>query len=162
MNKIIFCTCLLCLLGLGEMMAQTISRSVIGATGSSNEQLSYTVGETVIHTGTSNANILTQGFQQPDTTVTTFLDPQLGEVNLTLYPNPATDQLFLDLEGKSQAQYRVKIFDMRGRQVIAERTVTGDSRSVFDVSDKAKGTYLMLIQSVQGKILDQLKFEITD
>lgn len=49
-----------------KLDAQTISRSVIGATGSVHPQLSSTTGEVAIATGTAAGSIFTQGFQQPD------------------------------------------------------------------------------------------------
>ena len=49
-----------------KINTQTISRSVIGATGSVHPQLSYSTGEVAIATGTAAGSIFTQGFQQPD------------------------------------------------------------------------------------------------
>lgn len=49
-----------------SLRAQTLTRSVIGAVGSVDPRLSYTVGEVAITTGAAPGIILTQGFQQPD------------------------------------------------------------------------------------------------
>jgi gliding motility-associated-like protein len=72
MKKLIYIYPLLLLLVSSIVVGQvTISRQVIGSTGSysvgSNLTLSSTVGETVVQSHFSTSTILTQGFQQSDT-----------------------------------------------------------------------------------------------
>lgn len=69
MKKILY---LFILFSLGATAQTTISRQVIGATGGyqtgTNITLSSTVGEAAVQTLFSTSKILTQGFQQPETT----------------------------------------------------------------------------------------------
>ena len=82
---------------LSFLSAQTLSRQVIGSTGSANEQLSSTTGETVVNTAVSGTFILTQGFQQPDNTTVGIRQPIEVVVSYNLYPNPALDLITLEL-----------------------------------------------------------------
>ena len=150
------------LLGVACLLApaQTLSRSVIGSTGSVNELLSYTVGETVIETGSSGTLILTQGFQQPDKLIGTFSDPILGHASFTLYPNPASERLMLEIQTNQPRFLQIQISDIRGRQMSpVKRIETGlGTPHSFDVNSFASGTYLLLIKNEQGTLLKGLRF----
>ena len=77
---------------------QVISSAGASATGA-GVQLSWTVGEPVIETFTGASAILTQGFHQSKLTVTA-IDPRIyPELELTVYPNPVSSSLRLQIEG---------------------------------------------------------------
>lgn len=70
------------------------------------------------------------------------------ENQVILYPNPVTNQLVIDL-----AQYKVNniiIYDYMGKQIKNHCTNTSDI--VIDVSDLAKGMYLISINTDKGNI----------
>ena len=146
-----------------QSSAQSLSRSVIGSAGSTNPQLSYTVGETVIETGASGLFILTQGFQQPDMQ-TVSNDPLLGETNLRVYPNPTQQMLTLEIEAEKSRSFEVEFVDIRGRRVISPRQLPlGTSvKEDFDVSGFASGTYVLILKSDNGQILESIRFRKTD
>ena len=84
--------------------SQMLSPEVIASGGdffvSPAGSLSWTLGEPVVETISNSAIqlILTQGFQQPveiDTTVG-IGDIGLSNVFVNLYPNPASDYIYLD------------------------------------------------------------------
>ena len=146
------------------MTAQTLTRSVIGSTGSSNESLSSTIGETVIQTGNTNTIILTQGFQQADKITGTFIDPLLGEASFSLYPNPTADKLILEIGTDKQRNLQVAFVDMRGRMVSESVNFqTGNGQPVeLDVSHFATATYSLMLKNEQGKVLKSLRFQKID
>ncbi|MCW5898722.1 MAG: DUF4397 domain-containing protein [Flavobacteriales bacterium] len=66
---------------------------------------------------------------------------------LQVWPNPANDRLFIDLDATASAQARIELTDSRGRIV---RTVDGsiargDSRVEMDVNGLANGTYILRV-----------------
>ena len=70
------------------------------------------------------------------------------ENQVILYPNPVTNQLVIDL-----TQYKVNniiIYDYMGKQIKNHCTNTSDI--VIDVSDLAKGMYLISINTDKGNI----------
>ena len=165
MKHTVYIICLGLVLFLGqEVYGQTLSRSVIGATGSVNNQLSYTVGETVIETGSSGMLVLTQGFQQPDKLTGTFNDPLLGNVKFILYPNPTQDQLILELTIDKPQKFGVEMIDLRGRRVGALRELAPASQvmEIFSVESLAEGTYVLLLKNASGQILEQMRFRKLD
>lgn len=158
---------LLMLLGIGSISicpAQTLSRSFIGTTGSTHQQLSYTVGETVINTGTTNNEVLTQGFQQGEKIIGTFIDPLLGETTFVLYPNPTTEKLILEIDTDQRRKLQVEFIDIRGRRVIPiQKVETGQALPhEFDVSSFATATYILLLKNEAGQPLKSIRFEKLD
>jgi hypothetical protein len=64
---------------------------------------------------------------------------------LKIYPNPGDGHFNIELpENISEAE--IMVFDMTGR--IADRkTCSGNSKTIFDLSDQPKGIYLLQVQS---------------
>lgn len=128
--------------------SQSLERFVIGSTGafttSANMQLSSTVGETVIATAQSGSFIVTQGFQQPDTTITTGIAESQLKIDYTLYPNPTAGQVKLVLTVPDwTCTFRVS--DVQGKTIETRENiqVTGTQTEQFDLSGFAAGTYFI-------------------
>jgi hypothetical protein len=156
-------------LAIGLMFAhqsygQTLSRTVIGSTGSVNNELSYTVGEAVIETGSGGSLVLTQGFQQPDKLTGTSNDPLLGRADYVLYPNPTQDHLILEITTDKPQSFAVEFIDLRGRRVGEVRQLEPGTniKETFATSHLAEGTYVLLLKSTSGRILDQMRFRKLD
>lgn len=63
---------------------------------------------------------------------------------VSVYPNPATDKLYVDLSGIAIENVTVSIVDMTGK-VIAKQINTAGSVAQFDMSNFAKGMYQVRI-----------------
>ncbi len=71
--------------------------------------------------------------------------------DLTIYPNPATDVLFID--GLTEEVTNITITDLQGRTII--NTTNIDSNSI-DISDLDAGVYLLTIQTAEGSLVDKV------
>ena len=74
--------------------------------------------------------------------------------NLSVYPNPTTGTLNVNFDAEKQGDIQIKLVNISG-QVILEETVTnanGTYNNSFDISDQAKGVYLLSITSENEKI----------
>lgn len=151
-------------LSLNLLSAQSLSRQVISATGSANNQLSYTVGEPVIETAVSGSFILTQGFQQPDQTAVNIKKPLQVQVDYKLYPNPSHDLITLELSSEKLLNLKVDVIDMAGKQVKGAEAIKleGLTKRQFDVSKFASGSYLMRIMTESNEAIKTLRFKRLD
>jgi len=79
--------------------AQSLSPEVIGSAGdyftAAGGSIAFTVGEPMTETFSSSGNILTQGFHQP-WPVVTGVTTVTGQMNVTVYPNPASQMLTIE------------------------------------------------------------------
>ncbi len=68
--------------------------------------------------------------------------------DLRLWPNPAQDQLFINLDARSSAQAVVSIMDMTGR-IVMEKGLglpAGESMYVLETGDLSTGSYMLSVQ----------------
>ena len=153
------------MLGICSLSAQTISRQVIGAAGSNNENLSFTVGEMAIETAVSGSFILTQGFHQPEDGTVSIDQPLSFAVDYRLYPNPTRDHLTLELTGDETAMIEVGITDMRGRDIRSAESLQllpGLTEMNLDVSSLATASYMVVLRSESGEVLQTIRFNKLD
>lgn len=150
-----------------SLFSQTLERSVIGAYGASGSngtiEVDMTVGEVAITTGQTGSIIVTQGFHQPDDGITGIEDPLGISVNYSLYPNPTTEKLFLELSTENATELLVEIVDVRGRNTPLESVsmmVSGQvSKTEWDTSRLAEGMYMVVIKNNQGEINGSIRFQ---
>lgn len=69
---------------------------------------------------------------------------------VSVYPNPASDQLFIDFNGVELGNARVLLFDIAGR-IISDDNLTGEENSLYRISTSgiASGLYLLKIETDQ-------------
>jgi len=74
--------------------------------------------------------------------------------NITTYPNPVTDQLHITNALNSLGEIQLSIIDINGRLVksVANATIN----STIDVSDLARGNYMLKIDTEKGAIIKKI------
>ncbi len=102
--------------------AQMLTPTVIASTGAysanGNYSLSYTVGEmTMVQTFSSDSNILTQGFQQPNDKITGLIDITPAEFgSFVVYPNPTVDQFWFGFQLPEAGKVTLTMYDAIARK----------------------------------------------
>lgn len=161
--KLFFTTCALIV---GQLaIAQSIQPEVIASAGEhfvgSNAQLSFTVGEVVIETVTSANSIITQGFHQPDLDAGSAIEDNLpGFISVNIYPNPAAEQVFIELDNNSM-DMAIEMFDMTGKLVEKRQIPAFTNRIILDVNDHANASYLLNLHSLDNEHFATYKLQKT-
>lgn len=77
---------------------------------------------------------------------------------IKLYPNPAREQLTLELSSSEMLQAGIEITDLSGRAVLRQdfRLVPGLNRQVLDVAALASGMYNLTILTPEGRFTEKL------
>jgi len=152
MKKIILL--IACMAGTGYTFAQSVRPEVIATTGdyytSTNNSMSWTLGECITETYSTKDNTLTQGFQQSSYTITAVTQLAFDVISVKAFPNPTTDYINVSVETTdgSQMNYSVELFDLQGKQLMNENTKVKFMQ--LDMSQFANGTYFMKVTD-QGK-----------
>ena len=85
------------------------------------------------------------------------------DVELELFPNPASDQatLMTDLDGLTDGPAQIEVIDITGRRVriVEEEIINGRIGSVLDLSDLAPGTYQVVLHAGQTQAQSTLVIE---
>ena len=134
-----------------------IAQEVISSSGSSFEnsdaRLSWTLGEPVIETFTSDQSVLTQGFQQSKLTVTAINQISDNSIRIKVYPNPVTSQLTIET-GKNE-KFNFSLIDLNGKVLIKKEVK--EFVETVDMQAFIPGSYFLTVFSNNGKQLQTFK-----
>ncbi len=129
------------------LYAQSLDRHVVATAGgemkTSSTTLEYTIGETVVGDFSSSSTLLTQGYNQG------LIDPGVGvndvvfNINLKVYPNPATRTLTID----SKENVRIYITDCLGKQHNTSFQVKAGEIQTISVENLASGVYFLKVEN---------------
>lgn len=75
---------------------------------------------------------------------------EVQESNLKIYPNPATDVLYVDFDGISN--YRIRIYDINGGVIETHRTGLGLNSLSLSLEEIPEGYYVVEIQTQNARI----------
>ena len=112
-----------------------------------NSTYPYVVGPTFY-------GIYTQG-KVPNITETTtvytssigFSEAEFGDLNLSIFPNPASDLIAIQIQELVKDDLRVSLLDLSGRVVKKATINKGSTIAYFDVQTVYQGTYIVQIQN---------------
>ena len=72
--------------------------------------------------------------------------------SLELYPNPASQNLNINIQSKQNANAQLRIFDVSGKEMFINdiKITKGETLQKIDVSNFAKGIYVIQLTDVEG------------
>lgn len=84
------------------------------------------------------------------------IDDDISEVTVSLFPNPATDRVTLNISGNLSVDANVEIFDVNGRLVY-----TGNSgpSHIIDVTSFNRGVYYVKILTAQNTMVKKMMLD---
>lgn len=122
----------LCIAPFTPAAAQSISKSVIGSSGTmlstDNLRLSFTVGEPVVGIMTGTSNQLGNGFLSSLDLSVLSIPEKEAESLMEIYPNPASD--FFICRQKDSHPMLIRARDTEGKLVLDERIDSSDRNAV--------------------------------
>lgn len=126
--------------------------------GTSTTASKYSAIDTAPLAGTSYYRL-----KQVDQDGTTSYSPVVSVTNaepskamaLNLYPNPATNQVVLDLSTYTSGSYAVQVLNLSGQQVLATR-LNGGSAQTLDIQSLPAGSYLLRVQGATEQVVQRL------
>ena len=159
MKKLIFSLALTAILFPAGSWAQSFAPEIIGSAGtfatSASGSMSWTIGEVMTETYSSTGNFFTQGFHQPDSLVIISVANPIVQ-NFSIYPNPVTDNLYLDFSGTS-GSFTIEIFDMQGKILNSEIISSNEKKVKVSFSEFANGIYLLNIVNSESNTRNSYK-----
>lgn len=106
-----------------------------------------------------NYTVIVENQTCSDTSSAVVVDIETGydelvESSVNIYPNPATDELFVSFESKYSNQVTLDIYNAMGQLVLSERdnAVGGGNRVLVDISGLVKGFYTLDIMVGNHKV----------
>ncbi len=130
---------------------QTVAVSSGNTTGAGGS-VSYTLGQVAYTTNTSTSGTVTQGVQQPyEIFVVTGLEEAKGiNLEFTVYPNPTTDFLKLNVENHELKNLCYQLYDINGNLLQKKEII--NKETVIQTSDLAPAAYYLQISDNEKEI----------
>jgi hypothetical protein len=139
--KNIFTYIIILLLSFNKGYAQQL----IGTAGTTQNNVSWSIGELVNETGTTNNLIVVQGFNQQAEGVISAIGKLTNSI-FSFYPNPVVEKLRLSMETNNS--YAWKLTDLTGR-VLKQKTSCIEME--IDMADMAAGQYILSVLTDEFK-----------
>jgi hypothetical protein len=73
--------------------------------------------------------------------------------NLNAFPNPASEQLYIELNSEVPATYTMRIFDITGTEVLSQQNIVVSGQRIIEVdnfSELANGVYFITVSNSSG------------
>lgn len=134
-------------------------QEVVGTSGGTdstvNSQVTWSLGEAVIETGTVGTTDYTQGYVQPIFIIVSVEEVNSSNIFLNLFPNPATQEFNLVVEGSYESIFYVRITAING-QLIREESFSGPKHTV-NINELMPATYFVEVLNENGSYYNKLK-----
>jgi hypothetical protein len=143
MHKLPALILFICVCGSSFAQNNTVVSGGIGT--STDGSVSYSIGQVhYIHPGGSSGNI-TEGLQQPIEILASDIKEVPVTFSATLFPNPAGDIIFLQVESSRIRDLKYQLFDLQGK-LIAEDVLT-DNQTIISVKELTPMTYILKLSN---------------
>jgi len=131
---------LILFLACSVVSAQEVVSSNGDSRSSAGVNVSWTVGETVIETFVSDANMLSQGFHQTKVTITALSEILIPGMEVKVFPNPT--QQFITIRFSEYIEdTRYALYDLRGKLI--ENKLINAADTEIDLKRYASGQYIL-------------------
>jgi len=152
------CLSIIFFITLALTLKSQVKHEVIASAGdystNGGVSISWTLGETVIPTYQNGDVILTHGFQQQ--LIVATLEKNLDiQVEIMIYPNPASDMLNVQFGSPSEEAMTLYLIDNRGRVVKTIAVEASSTEKQINMQDMASGLYYLKL--TKGKFSNVYK-----
>ena len=143
--------------------SQSVQREVFCTSGSYGNSVSVSlesnIGEFFIQTYAGSANIITQGFVQPDLSLVSFIDNDNSVHHTNVYPNPVKNILYVEMGEGEFKDLMVEIVDVLGRNFFSMQlnSLYGDNKWEINFESLSSGVYFVRVYSLENNMVDIFK-----
>jgi len=109
--------------------------------------IDFTIGEIITQTYQGNTINATQGFHQPNLTVTAIYYPD-PIYDIRLFPNPTEDFVILEFP-KLDQDYSIELYDTGGQLILQDRV--HQKETYIDMSNLATAVYFLRVNGSNKK-----------
>jgi hypothetical protein len=145
--------------------AQSIAPQSLNSAGvkmtQSNGSLSFTVGELVVLTQIdANGNSLGGGFTNSSTISTTVLsvqEPDATVLQVSIFPNPTSDLVQIQIKEASIEEMNLELTDLSGKTLYSAQYRLMNQNIGINTANYPTGVYLLALKKPNGQILGNYK-----
>ncbi|WP_292010717.1 T9SS-dependent M36 family metallopeptidase, partial [Chryseobacterium sp.] len=96
----------------------------------------------------TNINDQTEDFTVPSDCILATEETKTVKNNISIYPNPAKDEFYINFPSNTLGKVNVEIYDMTGKLVSSEDKISPDSKKAISTDRLINGAYLVKIKGL--------------
>ena len=143
------------LLGLGGLHAQESVNATGGDATGSGGTVAYSIGQVVYTTNTDASGTVSQGVQQAYEIFTVGIKETELNILLTVFPNPTSDNLTLQISDYNNEKLSYQLFDMQGKQ-LSNGQITAQQTQI-NMNSLPTATYFINVVNQENKKVQSFK-----
>ena len=143
------------LLGLAGLHAQESANASSGDATGSGGAVAYSVGQVVYTTNTDASGTVSQGVQQAYEILTVGINETKLNISLSVFPNPTTDNLTLQVSNFELSTLNFQLYDMQGK-LLTNGQVTAQQTQI-NTSSLPPATYYINVVNQENKKVQSFK-----
>lgn len=124
------------------------------ATGSGGT-VAYSVGQVVYTTNTGASGTVSQGVQQAYEIFTVGIKETELNISLSVFPNPTTDNLTLQIQDYNNEKLSFQLFDIQGKQLSNGQIVAQQTQ--INMNNLPTATYFIHVVNQENKKVKSFK-----
>jgi len=126
-----------------------------GVDKGSGGTVSFSVGQMVYTTDSKEAGSVVQGIQRPYKITTTDIKKLDNTISFKAYPNPSSDDLFLEMNAFRNEKLNYQLYDMQGKLIITNPIEV--SKTQINMRDLAVGSYFIHIYDSKNQAIQTIQ-----
>lgn len=144
-----------CLLWTGLAQAQESSNASGGDATGSGGTVAYSIGQVVYTSNTGSTGSVDQGVQHAYEIFTVGINETVLNISLTVFPNPTTENLTLQISDYSNEKLSYQLFDMQGKQLSKGQIVAQQTQ--INMNSLPTATYFVNVVNEENNQLQSFK-----
>jgi hypothetical protein len=139
-------------LGLTRLQAQEAIPTTGGDASGSGGSVAYSIGQIVYTTNIGTTGSVAQGVQQPFeiSIITGINEARVINLMVTVYPNPTSDYLTLEVKDFGLANLNFQLYDIQGKLLQSQKIT--DNRTNIVMNNLTPATYFVKVNEVKKEI----------
>jgi hypothetical protein len=111
----------------------------------------------ILFNGNTSEHEIVAGTQTIDLTTTAIQSPVTDRMKISLFPNPVSDELKINMQSSDFQSLEIKIIDLFGKEILSDKKLPnrGSFTSSINVSMLNKGIYFLLLQTQEGNFMEK-------
>lgn len=129
--------------------AQVSANSSGGDATGSGGTVAYSIGQVVFTTNTGGSGSVAQGVQHAYEIFIVGIKEAELNISLTVFPNPSTDNLSLQISDYNNEKLSYQLFDMQGKQLSNGQVIA--QQTLIDMNGLPSATYFINVVNQENK-----------
>ena len=153
MHKYLFLTAFIVASNFAQ--AQESVNSIGGVDLGIGGTVSFSVGQMVYTTDTKESGSMVQGIQRPYRITNTDIRKVNDDISFKAYPNPSSDDLFLEMNAYRSEKLVYHLYDMQGKLIMTNKIES--PKTQINMRALAVGAYLIQIYNSKNQPIQTIQ-----